>query len=189
MKLMTRAVVVALAVAATMFVSTPARADILLIASGIDIQPSNPTTELFVVQTISNNLGDGFDLDFFKKFDQNGDPTADPGAEAEFSKVDVDVNGEGNFDIEWAGLVNWDLQYLLVKYGNLYALYKVINNQQKDSNGEQIIDTSQYCEQGCGISHISLFGTQDGTTVPEPTTLLLLGAGLVGTVAFARRRK
>jgi hypothetical protein len=40
---------------------------------------------------------------------------------------------------------------------------------------------------GGGLSHITLYGGE-GTTVPEPATLLLLGLGLL-SLGFARRKK
>jgi len=41
---------------------------------------------------------------------------------------------------------------------------------------------------GGGLSHIQLYGIPGGTTVPEPSTLALLGIGMLAA-GFARRRK
>jgi hypothetical protein len=51
------------------------------------------------------------------------------------------------------------------------------------------------CTQGsCGLSHWALFNPDDGgasptDTVPEPSTLLLFGAGLIAMSRFARKSK
>jgi hypothetical protein len=42
--------------------------------------------------------------------------------------------------------------------------------------------------QGGGLSHIQLYGTPSGGTVPEPSTLALLGIGMLAA-GVARRRK
>jgi hypothetical protein len=42
---------------------------------------------------------------------------------------------------------------------------------------------------GGGLSHVRLYGTAGGTSVPEPGTLALLGLGLIGTVLVSRRKQ
>lgn len=69
-------------------------------------------------------------------------------------------------------------QYAIVKYAGFWALYL-------DSDSNNLLDVGPF---DFGISHVTFFNP-DGVTVPEPSIALLLGAGLVGVGAFARRRR
>ena len=92
--------------------------------------------------------------------------------------------------------------YLLVKDGNhdpiwyLYDLHDLDldNNSATPGsvwNGKEKIDIIGLWLGGGSISHVALFGTKGGTTVPppvpEPATMLLLGLGLIGIAGVGRK--
>jgi hypothetical protein len=53
-------------------------------------------------------------------------------------------------------------------------------------NGTDPISLEGFWPNQGAISHVSIFGT---TPVPEPTTMLLLGSGLLGLWGFRRKFK
>jgi PEP-CTERM motif len=70
---------------------------------------------------------------------------------------------------------SWD--YAVVKYGKYY-------NAFGDEFGNDLLTTPEFAK---GISHIRFYGP-DTNPVPEPTTMLLLGFGLIGLATFGRKR-
>jgi PEP-CTERM motif len=91
--------------------------------------------------------------------------------------------------VEWSGLTDPVLFVLVVDGGGndkFYNLCSVSLDEQFDSDGAQPIAC---CDgEAKGISHVT-FLTGPTTSVPEPSLLLLLGTGLLGTLALGRKRR
>lgn len=139
------------------------------------------------------------DLEFFAKYnDGGGSPkTATSDGEpiaGEANKVTVTETNDNLWHLSWAGLVNWDLKFIMVVDGvdcpgcdKATYLFAMTSDQFNTGSGDVYV--KNLAGQLKGISHIYLFGVNEESSVPEPTTLLLLGAGLLGTAVVARRRK
>lgn len=85
-----------------------------------------------------------------------------------------------------SGDVMTDASWLLVKGGVQEPSWYLFETE--GWNGiDDIVLTGFWPNQGA-ISHVSIFGTDTSTSVPEPATLLLLSFGLLG-FAFANKRK
>jgi hypothetical protein len=180
---------IALALALTGLMAMPARADVIWLDTFfLDGPLGDPENE---GEFIENETGSG-PLTHLLKFDASTG-CADGALNCSDGFIGALIN-------ESEAVIGWDLTgsgyemaFILLKDGvvegkHLYTLYGVTEDQRITSNGEQ-----EVCfvnpEDGCfnkDISHISFFGVR-GETVPEPTTLFLLGAGLLGTALLRRR--
>jgi hypothetical protein len=159
----------ALVMAVLAFMTSWAQADTQLFLSGGDLQPDNPVGEAAFVFDVTGETVTAF---------------TDSG-------ITETTPCTGDLCIEWSGL-STSLDWILLvdgqtpgctTGGKCFSLYQVINGQEFDSNGVQIL--SLPAGSG-GLSHVTYF-TAGTTNVPEPSVLLLLGSGLVGTLALARR--
>jgi len=90
-----------------------------------------------------------------------------------------DLSGGEITDI--TGVPNW----LLVKDGNHTPWWYLFELPALDWANETIL-LSGFWPDGGAISHVSLYGSS--APVPEPGTLLLLGAGLLGLALYGRKR-
>jgi hypothetical protein len=173
---------VATTVIVLMLLSTAALADLEPVEELALLPPFNPSSELSWLKGYTGNP----DLEFLAK--------SGAGSEGAIGISYFTIAGVGTTE----ATISWDLTgsgyqllYVLIKNGvhptagaprNLYRLYAVTPDQYFNSNGPQTVGFTFDRE----ISHISFFGTP-GVPVPEPTTLLLLGAGLLGIGALSRK--
>lgn len=108
--------------------------------------------------------------------------------------VDGELGSTGSVEWDLTGS-GWQLRYVLLKDGvmdnrHLYTLYEVTADQYLASGGVEDICFGADCQYDRGISHVSFFGERGGSTqVAEPSSLLLLGASLLGFGLVRSRRR
>lgn len=79
--------------------------------------------------------------------------------------------------------------YLVIKDGNQNPSYYFFDLTAAGWDGVESIILTDFWVGNGAISHISIWGSSGGTSVPEPGTLGLLGLGLFGMAAGMRRRR
>jgi hypothetical protein len=180
---------IAVAAAVLMFLSTAAMADLATPTDLILPGPYDPASELSWLK--ANVPGFPQDIGYLGKVEEEGS-VFEGGLISNLAAYVTIIDWQDkSAEIEWnfAGS-GYQVLYVLVADGNAqgggkaYRLYQVINNQFIDSNGGQVVDFEGFAAAAGGVSHIAFLGT---TSVPEPTTLLLLGAGLLGVGILGRK--
>jgi hypothetical protein len=79
-----------------------------------------------------------------------------------------------------------DPAYLLVKDGNQSPAWYLFDLTALNWNGMETIILEGFWPLQGAISHVALYGSSVG--VPEPATVLILGAGLLGMAGISRKR-
>jgi hypothetical protein len=165
-----------LAMAVVALMALPAQASLVFQFGGDDAPESNAAEKAFFEALLGS--------DELFKIDANGSSggITVTGINSTTGTVAWDLTGTG-LAFEWVVVIDG-------KAGGpgedkLYNVYSVTADQAISSNGPQNVTCCFDLEKG--ISHYLFFGGESGQQVPEPTTLLLLGAGIVGAVAARRR--
>ncbi|MFT6907787.1 MAG: hypothetical protein ACJAS1_004473 [Oleiphilaceae bacterium] len=78
-------------------------------------------------------------------------------------------------------------EYFVIKNARFWALYQNQNDLGWGVFNSVLLPSGMNLSSGSQISHVSQFDS-GSTSVPEPSTTLLLGAGLLGFGLYSRKR-
>jgi hypothetical protein len=94
-------------------------------------------------------------------------------------------------DIKWlegSPYITGDPLYLYVKDGAQSTAWYIFDlNNISDWNGMDTLELRGFWPDEGAISHVAIYGGE-GAPVPEPATMLLLGAGLIGLAGMGRKK-
>jgi hypothetical protein len=118
--------------------------------------------------------------------DNLNSPTADESGlvAANYSTFFDPVAGTGNLSVTWTGGLIADATYFLAKDGNEGAYLWNITAW----NGIYTIELDSPFSEGKRFSHIEFFGTTTQRVPDNGSSAFMLGAVLLGLMAFIRRR-
>ena len=161
---------------------TPAGADY----DGFDLNPQNPTSaagEKGYVETLFKTSN----LSLYYKSDVGG---ADSGTYA--NAYDTAFPNNDPEDALLSHIVGQTAIkcpecYLTVKDGNHSPSYYFFD--LSNWNGMDSLELTGFWPRGGAISHVSIWGKQETTHVPEPGSMALLALGFAGLLAARRRRR
>jgi hypothetical protein len=88
--------------------------------------------------------------------------------------------------IDVNGTYLYGTAYLFVKDGNQEPAWYLFNLFAFGWNGIDDIKLEGFWPEQGAISHVAIYG--NGTPVPEPATIFLLGAGLIGLAGYGRKK-
>jgi hypothetical protein len=171
---------IAVAAAVLMFLSTAAMADLVITPTTGQIDVSRwegDETSQAEINGIIFSIFQGSPVLLYKD---------DTPSTSLFSSYSTTLNSDNSGGtIEWIGGPFAGGQvYLLVKDGAHSPGWYLFDLTALGWDGKETLALSGFWPGQGAISHLAIYGT---TSVPEPTTLLLLGAGLLGVGILSRK--